>query len=876
MPPLAQAMIIDENPEYLQILQRLLETGGYAVRATANSESALRDIQNSRPDIILMDFSILNSGKLDLSRELKKDKTLSEIPLIFISEKHQSVDIVEAFMKGGVDYISKPFNEIEVLARVQTHLANFRAKQEIQKARLEAEKASQAKSMFLANMSHEIRTPLNAITGMTYLVLQSELSEKQKKFVRRIQQSSELLMALINDILDFSKVEANQLAIEQIPFELSDVFENLNNILSIKSNETQLEFVFDKDPNIPDGLVGDPLRLGQVLVNLSGNAFKFTKEGQIIVRAILINSSASTVRLRFEIEDSGVGISEEATSRLFKSFSQADNSVSRVYGGTGLGLAICKSLVELMNGNIGFESKEGKGSKFFFELPFLIDKDHELTRNEIPKEFDKFHTVIVDDNTASGDILTKMLKAFGHKVSCYTSTSEALSSIKEKSAIQPVDLILLDWSATNFSSHIFKAQLNELKLDTQPKVLIMSNGFEAEREKYLFKKEDEDSILIKPITPSTLLDNILTLLGKPLVTANKENRSKSRIKNARRQIRGANILLAEDNEVNQELGVELLSRCGANVTLVSNGLEAIDALTRQHYDVVLMDIEMPKLDGISAVKEIRKNKQFQHTPIIAMTAFALSQDRRRALEAGMNDYITKPLDPAKLYLTIAKYHQSDLSQSGQDNSTHSEPIYFDDDVKQTLETIEGIDTSEGLARCEGNVDLYKRLLKRYYERIRRFEGELSKALDKGDVNETMHLAHSLKGASANVGATQVYLEAVTLEFYCRNDSFQSLLREQLRNVVVAINVLVKNQPSFIDNDDNSSTGAITDINAHLEELSILLEQSDSRASAMIEQLNTSNIDGLAGYVDEMQKAIKSYDFEKASTILQKMLLRKAG
>ena len=523
-------------------------------------------------------------------------------------------------------------------------------------ARRVAEEATKAKSDFLANMSHEIRTPMNAIIGMSHLALQTKLDKKQRNYIEKVHRSGENLLGSINDILDFSKIEAGKMGMETINFHLEDVMDHLANLVGMKAEDKGLELLFNVAHDVPTALVGDPLRLGQVLINLGNNAVKFTEQGEIVVGINKVAEDADGIALHFWIKDSGIGMTPEQCSKMFQSFSQADASTTRKYGGTGLGLVISKNLVELMHGHIWVDSQPGMGSVFHFHARFGVQSEPLPRRMFRADELLGLRVLVVDDNAAAREILSAMAQNFGLEVDVAWDGTQALALLaaSEKKAL-PYDLVLMDWKMPVMDG---VETIRQMQGMGQIPSVIMVTAYG--REEALGSAQQRgvtlETVLTKPVTSSTLLEAVAAALHKGALTETRVNEKADTHSQAMAQLSGAHVLLVEDNELNQELAIDLLSNAGMTVVLAQDGQQALDILAQgRHFDGVLMDCQMPVMDGYTATREIRKNPQFNQLPIIAMTANAMAGDKEKVIAAGMCDHIAKPLNVGNMFATLAKW-----------------------------------------------------------------------------------------------------------------------------------------------------------------------------------------------------------------------------
>ena len=683
---------------------------------------------------------------------------------------------------------------IQELDEAQSAMLNMMEDLDEEKAKAEA--ATQAKSDFLANMSHEIRTPMNAVIGLSHLALKTELTPKQQDYLDKIQSSANSLLGIINDILDFSKIEAGKLDIEAVDFNLEDVLENLGSLVTVKAQEKKdLEVLFATEADVPRFLVGDPLRLGQVLLNLSGNAVKFTETGEIVVATRIKAQKDNRLTLQFTISDTGIGLTEEQIGKLFQSFSQADTSTTRQYGGTGLGLTISKRLVEMMGGEIWVESQPGQGSQFHFTVVFGLGAE-KARRHFVPDHnLRGVKTLVVDDNATSRTIFKEMLESFTFDVHLTASGEEALSELE--AAREPFELVLMDWKMPGLDGIETARRIKSNQHLTKIPAIIMVTAYGREEVMRMSEKVGLEGFLLKPVNASILFDAVMQAMGGK-AAAGKAQRQLVDADTGLTQIAGANILLVEDNEINQQVAREILEGAGLVVTLAGNGLEGVNAVKAGAYDAVLMDVQMPVMDGYTATGKIRAwesaSDDRQPIPIIAMTAHAMAGDAEKSLQAGMNDHVTKPIDPAQLFAALQKWI-APLEKSRRSPVPQGlQPETKEDDLPAALP---GFDLPAGLKRLMGNRSLYRKLLGDFGRECRDAGPLLHDACAAEDFHQVDQLAHRLKGAAGNLGATQVQEAALALETLAKGatprtselQTCRRVLEEALESALAALDTV---------------------------------------------------------------------------------------
>ena len=752
-----------------------------------------------------------------------------------------------------------------------------RVQEELIEARRAADEANKAKGDFLANMSHEIRTPMNAVIGMTHLALQTELSPKQEDYLIKIRRSAHALLGIINDILDFSKIEAGKLQMESVDFSLEEVLDNVTTVVGVKAQDKKLEFLMDTAPEVPMALVGDPLRLGQVLINLCNNAVKFTEKGEIVVATKVVEKDDAWIKLQFSVRDTGVGMTEEQKAKLFQAFSQADTSTTRKYGGTGLGLTISKRLVNMMKGEIWVESAPGKGSEFIFTAKLDLASKAPRKQLEPLPDLRGMRVLVVDDNASSREILQSMLESMSFEVSVTASAEEGIAELEKEAQGRPYALMVMDWKMPGMDGIKASERIKTHPgLSTKPKIILVTA---YGREELMLKSEKVglDGFLIKPVSQSVLFDAIMEAFGKVLRKQEDVAKQKGPDDKALSRIRGARLLLAEDNEINQQVAKEILEQAGFVVSIANNGKEAVRMVKEEVYDAVLMDIQMPEMSGFEATQEIRKQQGVKELPIIAMTAHAMAGDREKSLEAGMSDHVAKPIDPEELFSTLVRWIKPGRREA--QRGVAPEGLRKEREAEPFPRELPGITLEDGLARVGGNKPLYVKLLRKFRESQSGAVEGIESALQSGDAETATRLAHTVKGVSGNLGAEGLYRASADLEKAIKEGKTKSL-EDKIAEFDSRLRVVMEGIEALEEQETRKSKEAVPEeevvvdkeaVKPLLKEMARLLEsdlvEAMNRLEALGQHLRNSSV---KKEFKRLEKQVEGFDTEGALKTLESM------
>jgi len=904
--------------EYLDVNQSMLDLFGYSreeiMRLDAR-ETYVEPASRARFQQAIEREGSVRDFELKLK---KKDDTPMDCLLTATVRRADDGRILS--YQGIVRDVTKRNQAEADLRKYQEHLEELvqdrtadleKATYRAQQAQEAANAANEAKGTFLANMSHEIRTPMNAIIGMSHLALNTNLSPKQHDYLSKIRYSANALLGIINDILDFSKIEAGKMDMESINFTLDEVLSNVATVVGQKVDEKGLEFLFATE-SIPQNLVGDPLRLGQILINLGNNAVKFTEAGEIIITTEVVEKSDNRVKLKFSVQDTGTGMTREQSAKLFQPFTQADNSTTRKFGGTGLGLSICKRMAELMGGEIWVESQPGKGSTFTFTAWFGYKEEANTVPSIMIPELNGMRVLVVDDNDQAREILSDILKGFSMEVTAVGSGEAAIEELKQAQEEIPYGLVLMDWRMPGMDG-IRTTGIIRNDPDIKNVKVVMVTAFGREEFHHEADRVGVDGILMKPVSRSVMFDTLMELFGKPDERDRRAETGRIKALKVAESIKGARILLVEDNKINQQVATELLESAGIWVTVANNGVEAVEKIAEgkglQAYDAVLMDLQMPDMDGYEATRRIREWEKKLETqslmakeeestngtqssvlkhdaakllaktgprlsgiPIIGLTAHALVEERQRCLDVGMNDHVAKPIYPDTLFATLTRWVKP----------KQDAPVFVPKNEKMdpdlSIPDLPGFDIESSIARVAGKKALYIDLLTRFYESQANTSIDIKQAIQCNDLQLAERLAHTTKGVSGNIGALELYHASEALEAAIKSrdvkktEKFLTAFTDELRKVIELLgSVLPPKAPSVTDVRMLQPVDPEM-LRRRLSKLHELLVDDDGEAVGYLDEIWGDLTETLEkSSLLQLKNKVDQFAFDEAIDILQQIL-----
>jgi signal transduction histidine kinase/ligand-binding sensor domain-containing protein/HPt (histidine-containing phosphotransfer) domain-containing protein/BarA-like signal transduction histidine kinase len=891
-----RVLIVDDDAINRQVLNNYLLPLEYQLFQANGGEQALAFIdkaseglsEGERPfDLILLDIMMPKISGYEVCRKLREKYSVNELPVIFLTAKNQVVDLVESFAAGGNDYLTKPISKHELLSRVETHLTlldiNRSLEHKVAERTVELEHAMQAKGEFLAKMSHEIRTPMNAIIGLGYLTLKTDLDPNQKDLIGKTQDASQALLGLINDILDFSKIEAGKMSVESVNMNMGGLIRKTNNICALRAHAKNLELIVKVHSDVPKHIKSDPVRLQQILVNLVSNAIKFTDEGHILIEVGVADKQLTDVddnhlTLEFSVSDTGIGLEASTMNNLFQSFTQADSSITRKFGGTGLGLSICKELTGLMGGEVWVESTLGEGSKFSFNI---ICEESDLPASELVNvdAIKGLNILVVDDNELCLSVITELLQEFHCEITAVESAETALKLLaKAKSSNQSYDLVITDWRMPKMDGIAFAKAIQNDKNLYDVRAVLMVTAFDKTDAMPLAYSAGIDGFLEKPVNGNLLLEAMMDVLK---IDPDEDFYS---MKNASlMDFSSTNILLVEDNELNQQVVLGFLEDTKANVDVAGNGLIALEKLANKDYDLVLMDIQMPEMDGVTATQEIRKQAKFKDLPVIAMTAHAMPDELNKCIEVGMNEYFTKPIDPNALFSLMAKYLSDKINgvvvEPVQNHAVEQEetaadiPEFLLNNTNKTLmeriAELTCLNSKKALSAMGGRQHIYEKLVIDFHATTKTLHTEIEQAYQDKDFETLYRLAHSLKSNSAYIGAYRLAELSAELEGLIKVEPENCLtvmkqMIDEHQEILSALGTLVEcnSDMKVIENPAKSVNSVL--LKTLLNSMIGLLKQEDAEVEDLLPQLVEYTKDSeLTELVDNIVELIEDIEYASA-------------
>ncbi len=822
-----------------------------------------KDEFGSYPDIVITDIYMPFLNGVEMSKEML---SLHDGQIIIATSASNDSDILLELINLGIGYfILKPLDSKQFYRtlykstkRHYHEIIESKHRRELEKAIELSKEATKAKDEFLANMSHEIRTPMNAIIGLSHILMESSLDKKQLDYVSKIKNSGDLLLGIVNDILDFSKIEAGKLDIEDIEFNLNTTLDNVSNMISVKAEEKGLELVFDIENSVPAMIKGDPLRLGQVIINLMNNAVKFTQNGEVVLKIKMLSNIDGKETLQFEVSDTGIGLTKEQIAKLFQSFTQADSSIGRKYGGSGLGLTISKQLVELMGGKIWVESEYGKGSSFNFTIDTeqLERRSYRLPSRSLMNK----KVLIVDANSKTSDALSKMLAYFRYSALHASNKDEAILMTIDNS----FDIVFIDKQIMSICNN------EDILNNCNAKIVLMESGLQF-TDSSMFDNVKIDAHLVKPFNQKMIFSLIIELFSSENLKST-EHIGKLTKKDLQ-VLKGSKILLAEDNAVNQTVMLGLLEDTGIEIIVANNGAEALDCLkANSDIEMVLMDINMPVMDGYEATKRVRAEHKYDNIPIVALSANVMQKDIDKSKKLGMQDYLGKPIDVQSLYSLLLRYIKEKVNVS-EYKSKDENTLNSNNELKITTE-LKGLDVNDGIERVGGDATLYENILFDFLEMFRDLPMRIKTLIYNSKIEELSQLVHNVKGTSGNISAKRLFelMELFELEIGNDESDFTQLVEKlevEMETVVLSI--------EFLKKENKELSRKKSPIKK--KELDILLnqivEKAKKRKAIECKELSDKleNYSWDEQYRESLEKVIillKRYKFKEAIFVIEEM------